>query len=87
MTYTVTFLDGKGAELSTFVDADNVSYDAHWVSFKRTVPPKAVDHSETCDNCGRLAVRPRIGSIAGSNIVAIYPAPRVRRVELSEEQV
>lgn len=83
--YRVTYVNAQvRGEVSTFVEADIIERDAHWVSFIQTQVEETTYASGGCDNCGRTIARP-LPPRTTRKIVALYPSQRVRSVELSTQ--
>lgn len=83
-TYTVTYVDAKGGgELTTFVEADGVEKDPHWVSFyTEEVRPDKYDPTAGCV-CGARPIM-RSGMPGKKKSVAFWPASRIRSVQVSQ---
>lgn len=81
-TYRVTYADAKGgSEISTFVDADVMERDPHWVTFyTEESRPDVLDSG--CECGGQTRVR-RIVS-GKRKMVALFPYGRVREVRVAE---
>lgn len=81
--YTVTYIDATGGEVSTFVEADDVQKDPHWVTFSQSEAVAVYAPVEAGCACGGSFNRVRPSGLSKKRVVAIFPAHRIRRVEKS----